>query len=101
MLNDGLSEILGDDSPLNDDEYIPKHPPIDGVIPDVVATWGARTQVRWFQRFRTELGVHPPAEWDRYYVSSLSHRGLCCVSCAYDEEDGIDTVDACCCLAVS
>jgi hypothetical protein len=78
--------ILLDDSPLNDPDYEPRHPPVDGQIPDVVARFGLRTQIRWFARFGEQLGKRN--DWDDYYCQSEHHRGLCCGSCYGEYEDG-------------
>lgn len=80
-------------APLEDPAYKPKHPPVNGEIPEVVAKWGAASQLRWFQRFGGQLGKR--RDWDRYYVHSVGHRGPCCTSC---EEDGLFP-DRCCCKA--
>ncbi|HZP54350.1 hypothetical protein [Actinocrinis sp.] len=83
-------------APLDDPTYQPQHPPVNGQIPDVITKWGPRSQVRWFQRFRTELG--PRRDWELFYCHSEYHRGLCCTSC---EDEGYEGVrgcgDYCCC----
>lgn len=73
-------------APLEDPAYEPKHPPIDGQVPDVVARFGSRTQLRWFRRFGDQLGVRK--DWGDYYCQSEHHRGLCCSSCYGEYLDG-------------
>ena len=83
-------------APLDDPAYVPEHPPVDGQIPDVVAKWGPRSQVRWFRRFGSELGRR--RDWDSFYCHSEHHRGLCCTSCWEDGDLGVlGTGDYCCC----
>ena len=84
-------------SGLEDPTYEPQHPPREGEVPLVVEKWGPRSQVRWFARFSTDLKPQPAAYWSRFYVSSVQHRGECCVSC---QEDGEVYDDACCCIAL-
>lgn len=85
-------------APLEDPTYNPLHPPIDGFAPDVVEKWGPRSQLRWFERFVGDMKPRPSADWDRFYCDSLDHRGLCCVSCIADKEDGYgDDIEGCCC----
>lgn len=87
-------------APLEDPTYRPKYPPVDGRIPAVVERWGPRSQVRWFRRFGEQLGSRPVAVWDRYYVDSVAHRGLCCTSCLDDEYEGYGGYSSgCCCKA--
>jgi hypothetical protein len=84
-------------APLDDPAYDPEHSPIAGQVPDVVAKWGPRSQLRWFRRFGTELA--PRRDWDRFYCASEHHRGACCLSC-WDEGDmGVLGVSGeyCCC----
>lgn len=73
-------------APLDDPNYTPAHPPVSGAIPDVVGKWGPRSQLRWFQRFRDQLGRR--RDWDRFYCQSEHHRGLCCYSCADEYQVG-------------
>lgn len=81
-------------APLEDPAYEPEHPPVGRCVPDVVAKWGPRSQVRWFQRFGKQLGMQRHEVWDLYYCTSQEHRGLCCTSC---EQDGYDDLDGHCC----
>lgn len=74
--------------PLDDPAYEPKYPPINGQVPDAVAKWGPRSQLRWFRRFRDEIGAQPTAVWDAHYCSSEHHRGPCCFSCHSEYLDG-------------
>lgn len=85
-------------APLEDPAYEPKHSPIDGRIPDVVARWAPRSQTRWFQRFGKQLGRQRHDVWDRYYCTSQEHRGLCCTSCEQDSYDDLD--GHCCCEGI-
>lgn len=73
-------------TPLEDPDYEPRHPPVDGRIPDVVARWGKASQLRWFQRFAGEL--NPLENFAAYWVTSEHHRGVCCGSCLGEFEDG-------------
>jgi hypothetical protein len=83
-------------APLDDRTYQPQHPPVAGQVPDVVAKWGRRSQMRWFRRFRTELA--PRRDWERFYCQSESHLGLCCVSCWEEGDQGVQGCgDYCCC----
>jgi hypothetical protein len=87
-------------TPLEDPDYLPKHPPENGKIPEVVARWGKRSQLRWFQRFGSEL--HPRQCWGEYWCESEHHRGVCCGSCIGEFEDGwqgggVITDGWCCC----
>ncbi|MER6350647.1 hypothetical protein ABT186_02025 [Streptomyces sp. NPDC001634] len=86
-------------APLDDPAYEPKHPPVGGRIPDVVAKWGPRSQLRWFRRFRDQLTAY----WDSYdyYSETEHHRGGCCDSCMEDAAAGYeDLPDVCCCYAL-
>lgn len=84
--------------PLADASYRPRHVPIDGRVPDVVAKWGPRSQLRWFRRFGAELRPLRAEEWTRFYCDSTQHRGLCCSSCLQDEEiEGAPVYDDFCC----
>lgn len=87
-------------APLDDPAYVPVHQPVDGAIPDVVARWGARSQLRWFRRFHGKLAAWQ--DWERFYCESEHHRGLCCSSCFDEWGDGYGVmVDGwCCCRAV-
>jgi hypothetical protein len=89
-------------APLDNPTYTPLHPPIKGGAPEVVAKWGPRSQLRWFQRFAKELDQQYPDYWDRFYCNSLQHRGLHCSSCVDDENEGYSDLDPdhCCCRAL-
>jgi len=87
---------MPDRAPLDDPAYAPEHPPINGIIPPVVARWGPKSQRRWFRRFRAEL------KWqslDGFYCESEHHVGSCCDSCAQDAAMGYggDVDGYCCC----
>jgi hypothetical protein len=87
--------------PLDDPAYVPLNPPVNGHPTDVVAKWGARSQLRWFARFQNQLKPWPHAEWGRFYCESESHRGQCCSSCIDDKANGYgDDIDECCCEAL-
>jgi hypothetical protein len=89
-------------APLDDPSYVPKHPPVNGVVPWVVAKWGARSQLRWFRRFEGQLRRQVWSSfWEPYFIDSEQHRGRCCSSCVADIEDGYDYYDPdrCCCWA--
>lgn len=86
--------------PLEDPDYQPLHPPVNGLIPDVVEKWGPRSQRRWFLRFNDQLQDQPYSVWEQYYVYSTEHRGLCCSSCESDADAGYgDDLERCCCRA--
>ncbi len=88
-------------APLDDPIYQPEHPPTpDGGVPDVVAKWGPRSQLRWFVRFRGQYAPQPHKRWELFYIDSEQHRGLCCTSCVEDEQDGFGSMgpEHCCCL---
>lgn len=88
-------------APLEDPAYVPEHPPVDGNVPDIVAKWGPRSQLRWFDRYRDQLKPQPHARWALFYVHSEAHRGLCCDSCLDDEAMGYGSdIDECCCQAL-
>lgn len=85
-------------APLDDPRYVPVHPPVGGRVPEVVARWGPRSQVRWFRRFREQVGSQPIAVWDEHYCASEHHRGQCCSSCFGEYLDGHGAMmDAWCC----
>jgi hypothetical protein len=92
------------DAPLDDPSYEPLHPPVNGQVPDVVAKWGPRSQVRWFWRYRFDLwedGVIPGEIADRHFVRSVEHRGSCCLSCLQDMDMGYDDMQPhCCCIGL-
>lgn len=77
-------------APLDDPNYEPKHPPINGNVPDVVAKWGPQSQLRWFTRFHDQLKPQKHSTWDHFYCESDHHRGSCCNSCRDDIEMGYD-----------
>lgn len=87
-------------APLDDPQYEPEHPPVDGRIPPVVAKFGPATQVRWFRRFLKDL--KPPVEWGRFHVHSVEHLGPCCTSCDEDDMLGYGSMspDFCCCRSL-
>ena len=88
-------------APLEDPRYVPAHPPVNGTVPDVVAKWGPRSQLRWFSRFHGSIKPMRAEEWARFYCESEVHSGLCCVSCTADKEEGYDDIpDYCCCKAI-
>lgn len=87
-------------NPLEDPDYVPEHPPVDGKIPDVVSKWGKESQLRWFQRFGKELR-DPPDRTD-LYVESEYHPNWCCRACLCELEDnylggGVMADGWCCC----
>jgi hypothetical protein len=86
-------------TPLEDPSYVPRHPPIDGTIPGVLVRWGARSQLRWFARYGTQLTYGVSKIWEDYHVTSVEHPGVCCVPCGTEGEwwDGPE----CCCQALS
>jgi hypothetical protein len=89
-------------APLDDPAYVPQHPPVNGIVPEVVRKWGLRSQYRWFGRFWPQLKAQPYSFWAAFYCSSESHRGLCCSSCIEDKAEGYgDDIDGCCCRATS
>ena len=84
--------------PLEDPDYTPAHPPINGRVPEVIEKWGPASQLRWFDRFRDQLKPRPMAEWDRWYCTTTAHTGSCCSSCQQDQDYGYgDDIDGCCC----
>jgi hypothetical protein len=87
--------------PLDDPFYEPEHPPVNERIPDEVAKFGPRTQIRWFNRFRAALNAGN--NLNDYYVTSENHKGPCCASCIGEFEDGYQRGGViadgwCCCL---
>lgn len=92
--------------PLEDPAYQPANVPTgDGDVPSVIERWGPRSQRRWFRRFYGQLRPRPAVYWERFYCDSEDHRGLCCPSCTYwDDEYGQDNIGAeygkCCCYAL-
>lgn len=89
-------------APLEDPDYEPVYPPLGGRIPDVVARWGKKSQLRWFERFAMKLNPLMDAEWAKYWVSSEVHMGLCCASCEYESYDGYGVImdGYCCCRGI-
>lgn len=86
-------------TPLEDPNYQPKHPPINGTVPWVVGCWGPRSQLRWFTRFRRELKPRPRA-WAEYHCESLEHKDTCCLQCedpAGDSPSDRWYGEECCC----
>lgn len=88
--------------PLDDPDYEPVHRPVNGRPPDVVAKWGAASQLRWFRRFweSGELALLREADLKPFYCHSVEHKGACCISCEYDQYDGYYDMDGCCCRAI-
>ena len=86
---------------LDDPAYTPKHPPIGGRVPDVVAKWGAASQLRWFRRFWDDLSrsTLQAKALEPFYCQSEEHRGACCISCLQEQYDGYYYTDSCCCRA--
>lgn len=84
-------------APLDDPQYVPQHPPVQGIVPDVVARWGAPSQLRWFNRFRTVLA--PGQDYSHLYSMSAHHPGDCCGSCFDEGNEGYGVLydDWCCC----
>lgn len=83
--------------PLEDPAFFPEHVPVNGQPPAIVAKWGPKSQIRWFRRFPGLILPH--AVWDQFHSSSSEHKGLCCDSCADDEEwyGEPQFDDHCCC----
>lgn len=88
-------------APLNNPSYVPRHPPQDGRVPDVVEKWGPRSQLRWFERYGSALRPQPLATWNRFHHNSPFHRGDCCISCIEDGEffEDDNGQRLCCCLS--
>jgi hypothetical protein len=86
-------------APLEDPDYSPLHPPVDGNIPDVVAKWGPRSQLRWFDRYASQLKPQKISRWNEFYCSVEGHRGECCSSCLQDKLVYDYLPGVCCCLA--
>ena len=86
-------------APLEDPAYTPAHQPISGRIPDVIAKWGPRSQLRWVHRFRHQLAQGQDVT--HLYADSLHHTGWCCSACIGEYEDGYQgggvMVDGWCC----
>src|SRR4051812_43977328 len=71
------TEALLDDAPLNDPDYAPAYPPIDGRVPPEVARFGPRSQLRWFARHFDMLRDTSARALDDYYINSTMHTGAC------------------------
>lgn len=87
-------------APLDNPAYEPKHPPVNGRVPAVVAKWGPRSQVRWFRRFQDEVADQPDTVWNAHYCHSEHHLGPCCWSCESEAQDGYYDIRSdgwCCC----
>ncbi len=83
-------------APLDDPTYAPVHRPVEGQVPEVVARWGPRSQLRWFRRFWQQLAAGQ--RLDRFYCESEHHRDTCCASCFDEYQDGYGVMmDAWCC----
>ena len=69
------------------------------VVPDWVEGFSPEKQVEWFDN-QTGLWLGCE-EWDRFYCSSVLHKGLHCISCVVEQEDGYGYFDddRCCCRA--
>ena len=77
--------------------------PVYGV-PEQVAQWEPRTQVRWFARYTKRLWEMPLVEnieepwfWDQWFVQSDQHKGWCCERCVGDDWHEWPEGPACCC----
>jgi hypothetical protein len=90
---------MPDRAPLDDPAYTPEHPPVDGIIPAVVARWGAVSQRRWFRRYWAELAQQQGQDLRQFFIESEHHRGPCCLSCAdeWDAGTGVIMDGWCCC----
>lgn len=84
-------------TPLENPTYDPVHKPYQGFVPWVVEKWNASSQVRWFNRFRSELLSF---DTERYHTQSVAHKGDCCWSCIEDRNDGYYDFEGCCCYEV-
>lgn len=85
-------------APLEDSNYEPEHPPVDGIIPEVVSKFGKNTQLRWFKRFRKDLALEQPTRSDEYYIESEHHKDTCCRPCQTEFEEGYGVImDGWCC----
>lgn len=83
--------------PLENLDYVPLHPPVNGKPPVVIKLWGPASQLRWFERFEDQLKM-TYREWAQYYCCSVEHKGGCCDSCKDDEEwQGYPNFDSACC----
>jgi len=89
---------MTDRAPLDDPAYIPEHPPINGIIPPIVARWGPASQRRWFRRYWGQL-VREQA-WGGFYWSSEHHVNGCCERCGEAPDEWFPPIpldDWCCC----
>jgi hypothetical protein len=97
-------------APLEDPRYEPIHQPTNGAIPAVVAKWGPKSQIRWFNRFRATIRQQRdaltagerqarPLHLDQYYCDSEYHLGPCCYSCSEEASygTGVRYDGWCCC----
>lgn len=85
-------------APLDDPTYTPEHPPVNGIIPPVVARWDVASQRRWFRRFSGQLAERQPQGWDEFYCVTANHLGGCCYSCDDEAERGYGVaMDGWCC----
>lgn len=41
--------------PLDDPNYLPMYPPVNGKVPEIFEKWGPRTQERYMKRYKEEL----------------------------------------------
>lgn len=92
-----VTSPVDDGSPLNDPDFEPGHPPVDGMIPDVVRRWGKPSQLRWFNRYRRKLATGQDVTG--LSVSSEHHLGWCCWTCVVEDEEGRGVImdGYCCC----
>lgn len=86
--------------PLNDPNYEPKHPPVNGSVPWVIGCWGPRSQLRWFNRFRRQLKPRVSPVYTDLHIESVEHTGNCCYRCGgYDDPAEFWDGPGCCCKA--
>jgi len=72
---------------------------MSGEPPEGLESLPAEKQVVWFREHPTLMMTMQ--EWDRYYSSSVQHRGQCCWSCMDDRDAGYaDDPENCCCIAL-
>jgi hypothetical protein len=89
---------MPDRAPLDDPAYIPEHPPINGIIPPIVARWGPKSQQRWFTRFWRDLAKQQEQSTRLFYCESEHHLGPCCYSCGEEAEYDMGVImDGWCC----
>ena len=106
-------------APLDDPTYEPVHKPVRGRVPEVVARWGMRSQLRWFRRYARDLQAQRdklqwvpsrsrPGRYERegesgwtpigeYWCHSEHHKGPCCYSCEEESAYGVMQDGWCCC----